>query len=192
MSTARVPGAQRGTGTVVISPMRRRHLRGVVAIENRVNHRPWSHSLFAGELRLPDTRRYVVALDGAVVTGFGGVMYTGYEAHVTNIAVDPDRRREQIATRLLLTLLGDCRARGVDEVTLEVRMSNDAAQALYHRFGFAPSGVRPNYYADVSEDALIMWAHDLRSDEMDRRLERLEGRLSSPLVTSGFDPARSM
>ena len=69
MSTARVPGAQRGTGTVVISPMRRRHLRGVVAIENRVNHRPWSHSLFAGELRLPDTRRYVVALDGAVVSG---------------------------------------------------------------------------------------------------------------------------
>jgi [ribosomal protein S18]-alanine N-acetyltransferase len=191
MSTARLPGAWRGTGSLVISPMRRRHLRGVVAIENRVNHRPWSQSLFAGELRLPDSRRYVVALDSAVVAGYGGVMYTGYEAHVTNIAVDPDRRREQIATRLLLTLLDDCRARGVDEVTLEVRMSNEAAQALYHRFGFAPGGVRPNYYADIAEDALIMWAHDLQSDEMERRLARLEAGLPSPLVTSGFDPARS-
>ncbi len=191
MSAARRPDAWRGTGSIVISPMRRRHLRGVVAIENRVNHRPWSQSLFAGELRLPDTRRYLVALEGAVVIGFGGVMYTGFEAHVTNIAVDPDRRREQIATRLLLTLLDDCRARGVDEVTLEVRMSNDAAQALYHRFGFAPGGVRPNYYADISEDALIMWAHDLRSDEMERRLANLEAALRSPLVTSGFEPARS-
>ncbi len=191
MSAARRPDAWRGTGSIVISPMRRRHLRGVVAIENRVNHRPWSQSLFAGELRLPDTRRYLVALEGAVVTGFGGVMYTGFEAHVTNIAVDPDRRREQIATRLLLTLLDDCRARGVDEVTLEVRMSNDAAQALYHRFGFAPGGVRPNYYADISEDALIMWAHDLQSDEMERRLANLEAALRSPLVTSGFEPARS-
>jgi ribosomal-protein-alanine N-acetyltransferase len=191
MSAARLPGAWRGNGPVVISPMRRRHLRGVVAIENRVNHRPWSQSLFAGELRLPDTRRYVVALDGPVVAGFAGVMYTGFEAHVTNIAVDPDRRREQIASRLLLTLLDDCRTRGVEEVTLEVRMSNEAAQALYHRFGFAPGGVRPNYYADISEDALIMWAHDLGSDEMERRLAGIEAGLSSPLVTSGFDPVRS-
>jgi ribosomal-protein-alanine N-acetyltransferase len=191
MSAARLPGAWRGAGPVVIAPMRRRHLRGVVAIENRVNHRPWSQSLFAGELRLPDTRRYVVALDGSVVAGFAGVMYTGFEAHITNIAVDPERRREQIATRLLLTLLDDCRARGVDEVTLEVRMSNDAAQALYHRFGFAPGGVRPNYYADIAEDALIMWAHDLGTDEMERRLARIEAGLSSPLVTSGFDPVRS-
>jgi ribosomal-protein-alanine N-acetyltransferase len=191
MSTARSLGTRRSTGPVVISPMRRRHLRGVVAIENRVNHRPWSQSLFAGELRLPDTRRYLVALDGAVVTGFGGVMYTGYEAHVTNIAVDPERRRQQIATRLLLTLLDDCRARGVDDVTLEVRMSNAAAQSLYQAFGFVPGGVRPNYYADIAEDALIMWAHDLRSDEMAERFSRIESGLTSPLVTSGFDPVRS-
>jgi ribosomal-protein-alanine N-acetyltransferase len=174
-------------GRVVIAPMRRRHLRGVVAIENRVNTRPWSQALFAGELRLPESRRYVVALDGAVVVGFGGVMYTGYEAHVTNVAVDPDRRREQIATRLLLTLFDDCRARGVQDVTLEVRMSNAAAQGLYHEFGFAPGGVRPKYYVDVGEDALIMWAHDLDSQEMARRLARIEATLSSPLVLSGFD-----
>jgi ribosomal-protein-alanine N-acetyltransferase len=175
------------SGRVVIAPMRRRHLRGVVAIENRVNTRPWSQSLFAGELRLPESRRYVVALDGAVVVGFGGAMYTGFEAHVTNVAVDPDRRREQIATRLMLTLFDDCRARGVEDVTLEVRMSNVAAQGLYHDFGFAPGGVRPKYYVDVGEDALIMWAHDVTSPEMARRLARIEGSLSSPLVRSGFD-----
>ncbi len=179
------------TTTVVISPMRRRHLRGVSRIENQVNHRPWSSSLFAGELRLPNSRHYVVALEGATVVGFGGVMYTGFEAHLTNIAVDPDARRRQIATRLMLVLMADCRARGVEDMTLEVRMTNEGAQELYRNFGFAPGGIRRNYYADIGEDALIMWAHDLQGPDQDVRLERISASLGEPLITGGFSTAVS-
>jgi ribosomal-protein-alanine N-acetyltransferase len=167
---------------VLITPMRRRHLRGVMAIEEAVNPRPWSLGLFLGELRLPLSRRYLVALDGFRVAGFAGLMITGDEGHVTNVAVHPDDRRRAVATRLLLVLLRDGVTRGVRDVTLEVRMSNTGAQELYRRFGFAPGGVRPNYYRELGEDALIMWAHGLDTPGMQARLDRIEAELPHPLV----------
>lgn len=170
---------------VVIAPMRRRHLRGVVAIEERTNPRPWSHGLFAGELRLPNSRIYVVALDDHVVVGYGGVMLQGDEAHVTNIAVAPERHREGIASRLLLVLMRACLRAEVDDVTLEVRASNRGAQELYRRFGFAPGGVRPNYYAEVNEDALIMWATDIGNAAGLARLDEIEAHLRAPLRVEG-------
>ncbi len=170
---------------IVITPMRRRHLRGVVRIEEQTNHRPWSYGLFAGELRLPATRRYVVAVDGSVVTGFGGLMFTGAEAHVTNVAVDPEHRRQGIATGLMLVLMRACVDHGVTDATLEVRVTNTAAQELYRRFGFAPGGIRPNYYSDIGEDALIMWANDLPEAAYQARLEGLEAGLPHPLRTEG-------
>ena len=145
--------------------MRRRHLRGVVSIEQRTNHRPWSHGLFLGELRMPTSRSYVVALDGHRVVGFAGLMLTGAEGHITNIAVDPDRRRRHLATRMMIVQVREAIRLDVEDLTLEVRMSNTAAQELYRRFGFAPGGVRRNYYADIKEDALIMWAHGIGTDE---------------------------
>ena len=171
--------------TVVIEPMKRRHLRGVVAIENQTNHRAWSHGLFAGELRLMPSRYYVVALDGAVVAGFGGLMFTGHEAHLTNIAVDPERHRRGIATRMMLVLMRACVERGVDDLTLEVRVTNRGAQELYRQFGFAPGGVRPNYYSDLGEDALIMWANDIGTERALRRFDAIESGLPTPLRTEG-------
>jgi len=171
---------------VVIAPMRRRHLRGVVEIERQTNHRPWSHGLFAGELRMPTSRIYVVALAGSVVVGFGGVMLTTVEAHLTNVAVDPTQHRRGIGTRLMLVLMRRCIESDVDDVTLEVRLGNHAAQELYRRFGFAPGGIRPKYYADINEDALIMWAHDLRNDTTAARLATLESGLDGQLWTDGF------
>ena len=182
--------AEATLGEVVISPMRRRHLRGVVRIEQQTNHRPWSHNLFAGELKLPASRFYVVAIDRSVVVGFGGVMLTGYEAHVTNIAVDPVHHRRAIGTRILLVLIEACRSAGVEDLTLEVRMSNHPAQEMYRRFGFAPGGVRPGYYADVGEDALIMWAHHLLSEEYQARIDEIAASLDPPLLTAGF-PGRT-
>ena len=174
MTAGPAPGAQQ----VEIAPMRKRHLRGVTEIERQTNHRPWSHSLFAGELKLPTSRYYVVGLDQSVVVGFAGIMYTGAEAHITNVGVDPRRRREHIATRMLLAVLDDAAERGVADITLEVRMGNNAAQELYRRFGFAPGGVRPQYYRDVGEDALIMWAHDTHEAPFQRRLGDLRAALA--------------
>jgi ribosomal-protein-alanine N-acetyltransferase len=150
---------------VAIATMRRRHLRGVVSIEQRTNHRPWSHGLFLGELRMPTSRSYVVALARHRVLGFAGLMLTGAEGHITNIAVDPDHRRRHLATRMMLVQFREAIRMGLDDLTLEVRMSNTGAQEMYRRFGFAPGGVRRNYYSDIKEDALIMWAHGIDSDE---------------------------
>ena len=88
-------------------------------------------------------------------------MMTLDEGHVTTIAVDPRRHRSKIGTRLLLVLAREAIARGATALTLEVRMSNTAAQDLYRRFGFGPVGVRKNYYQEVNEDALVMWAHEV-------------------------------
>jgi len=170
---------------VVIAPMRRRHLRGVLAIEQVTNHRPWSVGLFMGELRMPTSRCYVVALDAHKVVGFAGTMVTGDEGHITNIAVQPEQQRRGIGVRLMVVAMQEAIARGVTSMTLEVRMSNVAAQELYRRFGFAPGGVRANYYTEVGEDALIMWAHDIHTEGYAARLESIAASLDTPLRTEG-------
>ena len=156
--------------TVVVSPMRRRHLRGVVEIERQVNPNPWSMSLFAGELRMPTSRWYVVAVERHLVVGYCGLMEAAGDGHITNVAVHPEHRRRGIGVALVLATMSTAVAQGMDSATLEVRAGNRDAQELYRRFGFAPGGVRAGYYDNGREDALIMWAHDLTGDEYRRRL----------------------
>jgi ribosomal-protein-alanine N-acetyltransferase len=186
-------------GDVEVVPMRRRHLRGVLAIERVVYPRPWSPGLFASELSQGDTRRYVVAvapprdrpafevraLGRRRVVGYAGVMVGAGEAHVTTVAVHPEEHRRKIATRLLLGLMDGAIELGADAATLEVRVANRGAQRLYAAFGFAPVGVRPGYYAETGEDALIMWAHDLRTPEYAAVLDRQRTRLADPGGASG-------
>ncbi len=166
---------------VVIAPMRRRHLKAVVAIEQQVFPTPWSLSLYLSELTMGSTRAYFVALSGSEVVGYAGLMLAVGEGHVTTIGVAPRWQRHGIGTRLLLELAHTARAGGADDLTLEVRLSNTGAQAMYHRFGFVPAGIRKNYYAEVHEDALIMWAHDIQSDDYARRLEIIEAGVAEAL-----------
>ena len=113
-------------------------------------------------------------------------MVTGDEGHITNVAVHPDRRRRHLASRMLLVMFREAIGRGVTDLTLEVRMSNHAAQELYRRFGFAPGGVRKNYYSDVGEDALIMWANDITSDRAaPTDLDSVSAQLRHWLIESG-------
>ena len=160
--------------TVHVQPMRRRHLRSVLRIEQQVYPRPWSSSLFMSELALRTTRAYFVARVGRDLVGYAGLMMTLDEAHVTTIAVDPKRQRSKIGMRLLLLLLREAIARGASAVTLEVRMSNVGAQDLYRRFGFVPVGVRKNYYQEVNEDALVMWAHEVDQPAYAALLDSIE------------------
>jgi ribosomal-protein-alanine N-acetyltransferase len=168
--------------TVVITPMRRRHVRSVLRIEEQVYPRPWTSSLFLSELALRTTRAYFVARIGRDVVGYAGVMVSFEDSHVTTIAVDPAWQRHGIATRLLVALVRESLVRGAQHMTLEVRMSNKGAQDLYRRFGFAPVGVRKNYYPETNEDALVMWAHDVDSPEYARLLAGLEGRVPGETV----------
>ncbi len=175
LTAAATPPPDNTLQRFVISPMRRRHLRGVVAIEELSNHKPWSIGLFLGELKMPTSRFYQVALDSHRVLGFAGLMFTGDEGHITNIAVHPDARRSGVATQLMLGAMREAVSRGLSRVTLEVRVTNGGAQELYRRFGFAPGGIRRNYYAEIGEDALIMWADDIGGGEYASRLDRIGG-----------------
>src|ERR671914_1839405 len=103
-----------------LTRMRRRHLRRVLAIEGRVYPRPWSASLFLAELSQRSARSYIVARHGTEVVGYAGMMFTGTEAHVTNIAVDPDFHGYKVGSRLLVALITEALARGVETISLEV------------------------------------------------------------------------
>lgn len=165
----------------MLAPMRRRHLRSVLRIEAQVYPRPWSLGLFMSELALRATRAYRVARVDATVVGYGGLMIAGPDAHVTTLAVDPAWQRRGVATVLLAGLAAHAVERRCHNLTLEVRVGNVAAQRLYTRFGFAPAGIRKNYYVETNEDALIMWANDVDTPEYAARLAALTaGRAVRP------------
>ncbi len=103
--------------------------------------------------------------------GYGGIMVIDGDAHVMNLAVAPRRRRQGLASRLLLALIDEALGLGASHLTLELRASNEPARLLYERFGFTPVGVRPRYYGD--EDALVMWALDADAPAFRDRLDRL-------------------
>jgi [ribosomal protein S18]-alanine N-acetyltransferase len=167
---------------VVITPMRRRHLKRVLAIETAINPKPWTLGVFQSELAQPDTRAYFVASIGRDVVGFAGLMMALDDGHITSIGVDPRWQRHSIATQCMIALARTARERGARALTLEVRLSNRPAHALYRRFGFAPVGARKNYYQEPEEDALIMWAHDVDSSDYESLLQQHEQRLER-LVT---------
>jgi [ribosomal protein S18]-alanine N-acetyltransferase len=173
--------ARGGGPPVRVEEMRRRHLRGVMRIEQQVNPRPWSLGLFLSELRYPESRAYVVARAGVEIVGYAGLMLVAGDGHVTNLGVASTHRRRGVATRMLLVLAGRALAEGAEALTLEVRVSNAAAQGLYRRFGFAPAGVRRNYYSDSNEDALIMWAEDIATPAYRDRLLSVERSLDEPI-----------
>src|SRR5919108_2015128 len=158
---------------IEITRMRRRHLRGIMAIERQVYPRPWSPSLFVSEMTSGRSRAYLVALDGRAVIGYAGLISYGDEAHVTTIAVDPEHQRLKIGTRLLYVLVRQAIEIGARAVSLEVRVTNWGAQRLYGRFGFRPVGVRRNYYQETNEDALVMWTEDIRTNGYHDLLERI-------------------
>jgi ribosomal-protein-alanine N-acetyltransferase len=118
------------------------------------------------------------------VVGHAGLWFSLDEAHVTNIAVHPDARRSGVATALLLALADEAIRRECAAWTLEVRVSSTGAQDLYRRFGFAPAGVRKKYYDNV-EDAIVMWCHDLGTEDYGDRLAGLRAGLDEAVVVRG-------
>jgi ribosomal-protein-alanine N-acetyltransferase len=170
---------------VRITPMRRRHLRGVLRIEQQVYPRPWTFGLFLGEISQRASRVYLVARVGSEVVGYAGMFRAVDDGHITTVAVDPAWQRHGVATRMLLALARAAVDRGCRNLTLEVRMSNSGAQALYQRFGFVPAGVRKGYYPETGEDALVMWANDIDTEAYTARLREIEGGVPGRTVVEG-------
>lgn len=127
------------------------HLDGVEKIEKACFSHPWSRDDLKKQLSL-DTSHFIVALDGDTVAGYMGLQIFSHEGYVTNIAVLPQFRRRGIANALLAHSFEN----DMDFITLEVRQSNFAAIALYEKSGFENMGVRPHFYSDPDENAVIM------------------------------------
>ena len=133
----------------------------ILEIENDSFPTPWSPGLFRSEMANPISRTLVgrTALkQGTVVVGYIVFWRVADEIHLHNIAVRRDLRRRGIASRLLSKAIHDYRVEDTRLVTIEVRRSNIAAREFYERFGFTLRGIRPGYYSDTGEDALIMTA----------------------------------
>lgn len=191
----------------VIEPMQLRDVAEVMGIERLSFPTPWSARAYRYELRENNLSHYLVARprrplarkepgfwDGlrrslgvaapleVNLLGYGGFWLMAGEAHISTIAVRPEWRRRGIGELLLVAMLERAVELGADLATLEVRVSNVAAQGLYQKYGFAKVGLRPRYYSDRGEDALIMTTKHLTSAAFQSGFQRLKAELRQKLV----------
>ena len=141
----------------IVREMELSDIDSVVDIEKNSFPIPWTKGTFISELKRNKLARYyVVEVDGRVV-GYAGLWLIMNEAHITNIAIHPKYRGKGMGKKLVGELIEEILKINIYRITLEVRPSNAAALALYKKFGFVPCGIRPEYYRDNNEDAIIMW-----------------------------------
>jgi ribosomal-protein-alanine N-acetyltransferase len=133
----------------------------VMALEQESFTNPWTRETLVWELTNSDvTRVYLLrdAEDRAIAFCVAWVLFD--ELHINTLAVRPDRRRQGVATILLQEVMAEAAREGTRRATLEVRASNAAALQLYARLGFTVSAIRPGYYTNPVEDALILWREE--------------------------------
>jgi [ribosomal protein S18]-alanine N-acetyltransferase len=130
--------------------------------------------------------------ESSSIIGFAGMWLAFDEAHITTIGVDPDQRGRGLGELLLICMFDEAIERGANWLTLEVRVTNAAAQALYRKYGFTAHGTRKRYYSDNNEDALIMWSPALGEPEyraeVESRRAALARRLGDHLVPGSLTP----
>ena len=175
---------------LVIEPMGLDDLPAVQAIEAASFSAPWPAHAYQSELETNRMAHYLVGRLGGRVVAYGGMWLMVDEAHITTFAVQGDVRRQRIGERLLLAFLDVAAARQAREATLEVRLSNLPARRLYEKFGFRPVGLRPRYYSDNGEDALIMTTLPLVDPAMQDRIAGLRAAIdAAPPPTRAPEPA---
>jgi [ribosomal protein S18]-alanine N-acetyltransferase len=134
-------------------------LDAVAALEASTFTNPWTREMLERELRQSDVARvYVLRLPGRPVAAFCACWVVYDELHINTLAVDPDLRRQGLATLLLRRLMADAVREGAKAAFLEVRRSNEVALRLYESLGFAVTATRRNYYTQPEEDALVLTA----------------------------------
>jgi ribosomal-protein-alanine N-acetyltransferase len=162
-----------------IRPMTFEDLPAVQLIERASFATPWPAHAYRQELEGNRLAHYLVATIAGEIVAYGGIWLMVDEAHVTTFAVHPRYRRRRIGERLLLSLLDLAVDRHAREATLEVRLSNLGARRLYEKYGFRPVGIRPRYYSDNQEDALIMTTEPLAEERMTGRIATLRAELDA-------------
>lgn len=178
---------------LVVEPMGLDDLPAIQRIETASFTSPWPANAYRSELESNRLANYLVARTGDTIVAYGGMWLMVDEAHITTFAVHPAWRRQRIGERLLLAFMDLARDRQAHEATLEVRLSNLPARRLYEKFGFRPVGLRPRYYSDDNEDALIMTTEPLDEPRMQARIERLRAALdASPAPVSPASDASAV
>lgn len=135
-------------------------IQGVLTVERAAFLTPWSQQTFETEME-NQLAHYLVMEKGNSVIGYAGMWIILDEAHVTNVALLSDYRGQGLGTKLMTSLMEYAKRHGAGSMTLEVRVNNFIAQKLYTKLGFVAGGLRPDYYTDTHEDALIMWCYNL-------------------------------
>ena len=129
----------------------------------------WSKSAFYDELQNNLAKYYVAKTPDGELVGYAGTWHIIDEGHITTIAVKKSHHRKHIGEAIIIKILEDCYEAGVKYLTLEVRVSNEPAIALYNKYGFNSLGTRKGYYQDNNEDALIMWTENIFYDKFKTR-----------------------
>ena len=141
---------------VRIVPMNADHLDEIAELEQVCFSTPWSRNMLAEELDNACSAFLVALDDGGHVAGYAGLQVILDEGYITNVAVQPEYRRQGVAGQLLAVFLNFAKGNHLAFLTLEVRASNYGAIALYGGLGFRSVGHRKNYYEHPKEDAIIM------------------------------------
>lgn len=139
-----------------INKMEQNHLLDILEIEKESFAIPWSLGNFKNELS-NKMAIYFVAIYENQIIGYGGMWHVINEGHITNVAVKKEYRHKGVGSAMINNLLEIAKNKEMIGITLEVRISNTHAQALYKKNGFIMEGIRKEYYDDNREDALIMW-----------------------------------
>lgn len=176
-----------------VVPMTLEDIPDVHDIERASFPVPWPPYAFRQELETNGMARYLVARSGDETIAYAGIWLIVDEAHITTFAVMPEWRRHGVGGLLMVAVMDAALEAGARVATLEVRLTNMAARELYQRFGFRPVGVRPRYYSDNGEDALIMTTLPLASDAMQRRIAAMRTRYGDPesAQSAGSDGRRA-
>jgi len=160
-----------------ISPMRVEDVGAVLRVEAQCFSTTWPRNAFQNELTENKLAHYFVGRFEDAIVSYGGLWVILEDAHITTVAVDPAFQGRGYGERMLVWLLDEAIDRGASWVTLEVRESNVTAQKLYKKYGFTVVNTRRGYYSDNDENALVMWAGNLKGTIYRNRLATLKESL---------------
>lgn len=143
---------------LIIRKAEAKDVLAIEEIEKQCFTVPWSYESLYQDIVENKLAFYIVAeLAAGQICGYVGIWKIFDEGHITNVAVAPEYRRKHITRAMLEALMEVTAEAGIERYTLEVRASNEPAIRLYEGLGFKSEGIRPGYYEDNGEDAIIMW-----------------------------------
>lgn len=157
-------------------------LPSVLHIESVSFSAAWPQNAFTNEIRDNKLAHYFVGRLGSKIVAYGGIWVILEDSHVTTIAVHPDQRGKKLGEEMLVHLLRAAIDNGASWITLEVRESNESAQKLYRKYGFTVVSTRRGYYSDNNENALVMWAGNLKGPLYASRLGVLTDMLAREIA----------